>query len=131
MGRTWALLIPLALAGCQSWGPTWSEAIGDRYYRTSLNRGPTIIERVDGGTPLPPGRHVATRFEPGQRVLTLQSVPQRPGWSGTLQDFTFTAEPCKRYYINAQFDNTISPQWTPVIDYVEPIAGCQVPAAKS
>ena len=40
-------------------------------------------------------------------------------------------EPCKRYYINAQFENPITPTWTPVIDYVESIAGCQVPGAKT
>jgi hypothetical protein len=41
------------------------------------------------------------------------------------------AEACKRYYINAQFDTTITQQWTPVIDYVESIPGCQVTPAKS
>ena len=126
-----AVLIPLALAGCQTWGPTWSEASGDRYYRTELNRGPTIIERVDGGTPLPPGRNVAARFEPGRHVLTVQSVPLRPGWSGSLQYITIDAEPCKRYYINAQFDGALVPsQWKPVIDYVETIGGCVLPGAK-
>ena len=36
-----------------------------------------------------------------------------------------TSKPCKRYYINAQFDGPLSPSdWKPVIDHVEPIAGC-------
>ena len=34
-------------------------------------------------------------------------------------------EPCKRYYINAQFKNTIATEWTPVIDYVETISLCK------
>ncbi len=39
-------------------------------------------------------------------------------------------EPCKRYYINAQFENNVSIDWTPVIDYVDTIAGCKVEAKK-
>jgi hypothetical protein len=35
-------------------------------------------------------------------------------------------EPCKRYYINAQFDNPVEPSWTPVVDHVETIAGCRL-----
>ena len=34
-------------------------------------------------------------------------------------------EPCKRYYLNAQFDNPVERTWKPVVDYVEPIAGCR------
>jgi hypothetical protein len=35
-------------------------------------------------------------------------------------------EPCKRYYINAQFQDPVRPEWTPVVDEVEPIVGCRV-----
>src|SRR6266540_5143640 len=36
MKHTLMLLIaPLALAGCQTIGPTWSELSGDRYYNTT------------------------------------------------------------------------------------------------
>ncbi len=60
------------------------------------------------------------------------SVVQRPRRRGlgraapTLQAMQLDVEPCKRYYINAQFDNASVTQWKPVIDYVEPIAGCTV-----
>ena len=47
------IALPVALAGCQTWGPTWSEVNGVRYFRTELNRTPTIIERVDGRSPSP------------------------------------------------------------------------------
>ena len=40
------------------------------------------------------------------------------------------AAPCKRYYINAQFANNVQPEWTPVIDYVDDIAGCTIVAKK-
>ena len=126
--RTAALLLPIALAGCQTWGPAWSEVSGSRYTRTDLNRSATIIENVDGKTPIAyteAGRYRYMRIEPGQHRLTLQGVPLRSGWQGTLQPYTLNAEPCKRYYINAQFDGPLQPSdWKPVIDYVETIPGC-------
>jgi hypothetical protein len=128
MRKTTLLLLPFALAGCQTWGPAWSEVSGARYHRTELNRSPTIIENVDGRTPLSysdGGRYRVMRIEPGRHQLTLQGVPMRAGWQGTLQPFTLDAEPCKRYYINAQFDGPLQPSdWKPVIDYVEQIPGC-------
>ena len=125
MRKVALVLLPLVLAGCQTWGPTWSEVAGARYHRTELNRSPTIIENVDGKTPLESGRYRVARIEPGKRLITLQGVPLRPGWQGVLKEYTLDAQPCRRYYINAQFDGPLSPSdWKPVIDYVEPIAGC-------
>ena len=108
--RTAALLLPIALAGCQTWGPAWSEVSGSRK---------TPIAYTEAG------RYRYMRIEPGQHRLTLQGVPLRSGWQGTLQPYTLNAEPCKRYYINAQFDGPLQPSdWKPVIDYVETIPGC-------
>ena len=45
---------------------------------------------------------------------------------GSEMTFRLKIEPCQRYYINAQFDNRIAPEWTPVIDHVETIAGCRI-----
>jgi len=131
MRKTMLLLVPLALAGCQTWGPTWSEVTGSRYYnRTALNRAPTIIEQVDGRSETPRGYPRSVWMEPGRHVLTLQGVPLRPGWQGYLQEFVLEAQPCRRYYINAQYDGPLSPSdWKPVVDYVEPIAGCRITTA--
>jgi hypothetical protein len=120
------------LAGCQTWGETWSEVTGRRFYRTEINRGPTIIEKIDD-TSTPRTQPQPFRMEPGRRVLTLQGVPLTPGWrgGGWLQEFTLDAEPCKRYYVNAQFEGRLVPsEWTPVIDEVEMISGCRVPEKK-
>jgi hypothetical protein len=129
MRRTLMLLAaPAVLAGCQTWGPTWSEVTGTRYHRTELNRMPTVIESIDGRSAYPTR---PIKIEPGRRVLELQGVPPSPGWRGTLQEFVLNAEPCKRYYVNAQFASNLSvSQWKPVIDEVETISGCQVAAAK-
>jgi hypothetical protein len=125
MRKTILLIVPLLLGGCQTWGPTWSELSGKRITKVEMNRLPVIIERVDdqGAFASHP-----IKIEPGKRELVLQGpTPARPGGS-VLLPYTLVAEPCKRYYINAQFENPITNSWTPVIDYVEEIAGCKVVA---
>jgi len=122
---TTLLLVPLALAGCQTWEPSWSEVSGARYYRTDLNRSPTIVETIDGKGAFPVARNEPIKIESGKHELTLQGVPLRVDWQGTRKVFTLDAQPCRRYYINAQFEGPLSPSdWQPVVDYVEPIAGC-------
>lgn len=123
-----ALAAPTMLTGCQTWGPTWSELTGQRYNMTITNRRPAIIDRVDNqGAFTDPN---LIRVEPGERRLVVQGPA--PGWAGgpPLHVMMLNVEPCKRYYINAQFENTISTNWIPVVDFVEPIAGCTIPAAK-
>jgi hypothetical protein len=120
-----AILAPTFVGGCQTWGPTWSEVTGQRYNVTIMNRRPAIIDRVDDRAAFPNPNLI--RIEPGERRLVVQGPA--PGWIGgpPLHEMTLAVEPCKRYYINAQFDNPVMPTWTPVVDYVEAIAGCVVP----
>jgi hypothetical protein len=42
-----------------------------------------------------------------------------------------TVEPCKRYYINVQFQSAIQREWTPVVDDVEGIGDCVVQGVKT
>lgn len=122
-----ALFLPLLLPGCQTWGPTWSEISGDRYVGGILYRRPAIIEHIDDQ-----GAFVSDpiRTEPGMRRIILSApVPRWPGGSD-LKVMMLDVEPCKLYYINAQFENNVSLNWEPVIDYVETIPGCSVVAKK-
>lgn len=122
------LAMPVVLTGCATWGPTWSELTGQRFNVTIANRRPAIIDRVDDqGAFTDPN---LIRVAPGMRRLVVQGPA--PGWAGgpPLHVMMLQVEPCKRYYINAQFANTVTQEWTPVVDFVEPIAGCQLPAAK-
>lgn len=128
LGLVPVLLVPTMLSGCQTWGPTWSELTGQRYNVTITNRRPAIIDRVDDrGAFTDPN---LIRVEPGEHRLVVQGPA--PGWPGgpPLHVMMLNVEPCKRYYINAQFDSTIGQQWTPVVDYVQPIGDCVVPGAK-
>jgi hypothetical protein len=116
------------LASCQSWGPAWSELSGDRYYNlTTLNRRPAIIEKVDGNSAF---ASYPIKLEPGRHEISLQGPdPKRPG-GGTVQTMTLDMQPCKRYFVNAQFKNNIEPDWAPVIDYIETLPGCRADAAR-
>jgi hypothetical protein len=117
-------LAPLFIAGCQSWGPTWSELTGARYYNlTTFDRQAGVIVGIDNdGAQI---RH-PIRVEPGTHRVVMQS-PRHGGFGrGDVKELTLNVEPCKRYYLNTQFRNATGPAWEPVVDYVEPIAGCRV-----
>ena len=125
MNRKLMLLIaPLALAGCQTVGPTWSELSGDHYYNTTVpDRRLGIIIRVDdrgsfGQYPI--------KTDPGQHRIVMESPNHGKFRGGDQKELTLNLEPCKRYFLVSQFDNPVSPDWKPVIDYVEPIPGCRV-----
>jgi hypothetical protein len=123
------LLLSLLLPACQTWGPTWSEITGARYPTGEINqyRRPAIIEHVDDQ-----GAFVSSPIKatPGvHRIVVGAPVPGFPGGS-SLKTVDLEMQPCKRYYINAQFENNVTQNWAPVIDYVESIAGCTVEAKK-
>jgi hypothetical protein len=122
------VLAATGLAGCQTWGPTWSELTGAGYHQTISNRRPALIVRVDERGAFSNANPI--RVEPGERRLVVQAPA--PGWrdGAPIQTMLLAVEPCRRYYINAQFDNPVTRAWTPVVDFIEPIAGCVVPTEK-
>jgi hypothetical protein len=122
MRRLWWWSLPLVLAGCQTWGPTWSEVTGNKWTQTVAYRRPAIIERIDNESPLS-GSFI--RIEPGRHELTLRGTDPRWVDGGGRNNLAIDALPCKRYYINAQYENSIGADWKPVVDYVWDIAGCK------
>jgi hypothetical protein len=129
LART-SLFLALTLAAAQAYalekiGPTWSEVTGQRYTRTTMNRMPAIVKSIDGDDTT----YRIVKITPGDRLVRLQS-PSRKGFQGTDQELRLTAEPCKRYYLNAQFDSGSSQNWQPVIDHVETIPGCKPGGAR-
>jgi hypothetical protein len=116
-----ASALAMATVGCQSWGPAWSEVTGLRYHRAIAERLPATLVSV-GNQPV-----FMTPFmvAPGTYRVTVES-PRHDGFPGTVRDFELRIEPCRRYYINAQFAGPLGPEWRPVIDEIEPISGCRV-----
>ena len=128
MRASLALGIPLALAcasaqAIEKWGPTWSEVTGTQWSRTAMNREGAVISKIDG-------RQATDRIvkvEPGQRSIVVRS-PMRKGFAGTDATLDLDVEPCKRYYLNAQFRSGTGRDWEPVIAHVETVAGCKATA---
>lgn len=123
-----AAVATLGAAGCQTWGPTWSEVTGAHYYnRSTLYLRPGIIERIDDQAAF---AAYPIKVEPGNHLIKVQGPYPQPG-GGYLKTIAVDMEPCKRYYINTQFPNDVVPDFEPVVSYVENIAGCgTVVAAK-
>ncbi len=124
--RTMAIVVAVLLvAGCQTWGPTWSELSGARYTSVAPDRRAAILISV-GSEAI--GSVVPYRVAPGTYRVVVQS-PVHNKFQGSEQEMTLAIEPCRRYYINAQFEDPVRPTWKPVIDYVEMIAGCKIPTS--
>ena len=116
-----ATALAFFVAGCQTWGPTWSEVTGVRYHRAIADRWPARIVAVGNDAVFQTPYKVA----PGTYRLAVES-PRHDGFPGTILEMTLNIEPCKRYYVNAQFAGPVGPDWRPVVDEVESIAGCRV-----
>jgi hypothetical protein len=102
---------------------TWSEVTGQSWSKLAKDRTGAVIRQVDGRY----SRDSRMKIEPGERDVLVQS-PARHGYQGTERHFRLRAEPCRRYYINAQFRTTTGIDWEPVVAKTEPIIGCQLPA---
>jgi hypothetical protein len=128
------LLLPLAavaLAGCQTWGPTWSEVTGRRYDVVTMNTAPMVINLIDGNGSFPNTPGTPIWITPGKHRISATAVPLSGGWTGgtDLVEFELDAQPCKRYFIVARYENPLGPSWTPFVDEIQTIAGCKLPDA--
>jgi hypothetical protein len=112
------------LSGCASSFHS-SYLVGQRYFKASIDTQPVIILGVDD-------RDTTQRrvlVEPGVREIRVQAmpVPGAPQETGTLK---LDVKPCFTYYIVAVRDNRIAADFTPRVDYAEPLAGCTPPPEK-
>ena len=123
-----ALAGTVLLAGCATIPDNVSYLYGDRYHRAKLYTYPTRVTHIDGRSTMFNENPVP--IEPGEHVITLSAAPVRGFEQPESRDIKLRIEPCKRYYLNAQYKNNIDIEWKPVVDYVEPIAGCTVVAKK-
>ena len=101
------LALSPSLAGCATFGPTWSEISGDRYHRTILDRRPALVEKIDGYSAY---AHYPIKVEPGVHEIELQGPALNWPGGAPLRTITLTLEPCKRYYLNAEFTTGSSPR---------------------
>ena len=120
-----AMLVLLATApatAAERWGPTWSEVSGNLYSKAQMNVTAATIKQIDG-------KHETKRIvkvESGEHEVVVAS-PMRKGFSGSDVTVRMQFEPCKRYYVNSQFESGTGPDWKPFVAMVESIPGCKIP----
>ena len=108
----------LATAGCAS---TFSYIDGNKYFRTEINSFSVLVLEVDGKSYV----QNPVMVDPGKRVIRVQG-PAAPGFRfGEDRTLTLDVKPCTRYYLKAVKPNSISQDFTPMVDFEEPIAGCK------
>jgi hypothetical protein len=103
------------------WGTTWSEISGNLYSKAQMNVTAATIKQIDG-------KHETKKIvkaEPGRHTVVVAS-PMRKGFAGSDTTVDMELEPCKRYYVNAQFESGGGTDWKPVVAMVETIPGCKV-----
>jgi len=113
-----------ALSGCAS-SFHGSYLVGDRWFKSSIDTQPVVILSVDGRSTTQ--RRVLV--DPGVREITVQAMPV-PGAPQETRTFKLDVKPCFTYYIVAVRDNRISADFTPRVDYEQPLAGCTPPEKK-
>jgi len=110
--------VALAAAGCAT---NFSYIDGRRYFKTDFNAHSVIVLDVDGKSEI----QNPVMVDPGVRVIRVQG-PAAPGFRfGQERTITIDVKPCTHYYLKAVTPNSISAEFTPMIDFEEPIAGCK------
>lgn len=125
--KTSALALVVAaglLSGCAS---TFhgSFLVGERYFKARMDTQPVIILSVDGSDTTQ--RRVLV--DPGEREIRVQAMPV-PGAPHETRTFKLVVEPCYTYYIVAVRDNRITADFTPAVDFAQPLGGCTPAAGK-
>lgn len=117
-----ALLVTAGLlAGCANSFHD-SYVVGERWFRTNIDTYPTIILGIDGTDTLQ--RRVLV--SPGEHVIRVQG-PSVAGMRGEDRELKLLIEPCFTYYIVAVKANSLAMDFTPKVDYRDPLAGCTPP----
>ena len=106
------------LSGCAS-SFHGSYLVGERYFKARIDTQPVIILGVDG-------RDTTQRrvlVDPGQREVRVQAMPV-PGAPHETRILKLDVQPCYTYYIVAQRENRIAADFTPIVDFAQPLGGC-------
>ncbi|CAG0998957.1 hypothetical protein BURK1_02721 [Burkholderiales bacterium] len=126
MRYRWAVLAaPALVAGCAAVSAPWSEVTGERYNLAIENRRSVAIVSVGSTTGW--ARPQALTVDPGRQRVVVESHGQGSFRVGRVRELELDVAPCRRYYVNAQFDDPVSSDFRPVVDHVESIPGCGTP----
>jgi hypothetical protein len=112
--------LALSMAGCAT-TPTFSYIDGNRWYKAELNSYSVVVLDVDGVS----YTRNPVMVDPGVHVIRVQGPPA-PGFRyGEDKTLTVDVKPCMRYYLKAVKKTSVEQDYTPAVDYVDPISGCK------
>jgi len=113
-----SLLCTSLLVGCGTAPMSLLE--GQHYHRTHLNRYPVTIVAVNG--------HFSTQYPrqvyAGVSTIIVDAVPAGGRRVAKEKAVAFKVQPCTRYYLAAELENSLSQDWKLVVDHTEPIGAC-------
>jgi hypothetical protein len=116
--RLMVAAVALAATGCAK---NFAYIDGNRYFQAEMNTHSVIVLDIDGQSYV----RNPVMVEPGKRVIRVQG-PAAPGFRfGQDRTLTLDVKPCTRYYLKAVTPNAISQEFTPMVDFEEPISGCK------
>jgi len=96
-----------------------SYLIGERWFRTNIDTQPVIILGVDDWDTT----QKRVLVDPGEHVIRVQALPV-PGAPWETASLKLDVKPCFTYYIVAVRENPKLAEFTPRVDYAEPLGGC-------
>lgn len=107
----------------------WAVIDGDGAGNVDSNQYDVVIIAVDGNSDFE--APMLKRVEPGFHYVQLAPTRQNGVISNSYQPYAFMAEPCVRYLMYAQYDNTSdrSPWHLVVGKSDKPVAGCKTDPA--
>ena len=117
--------LALLLSGCASTGFHYTELAGQRYFKTNLDTYPVLILSVDGRSFV----GVPVQVDAGERSVLLQGPPTTVDLQLT-QTMKLDVKPCTRYYLVAVKQSPLQNEFTPRVDFEEPMPGCTPAPAK-
>ena len=109
----------LTLAGCATVGE-FSYIDGRRYFQSEMNTYSVVVLDIDG-------KSYTTNpvlIEPGMRAIRVQGPPTAGFRQGETRTLNLDVKPCTRYYLKAVKENPLQQDFTPAVDYQEPISNC-------
>jgi hypothetical protein len=106
------------LSGCATTHQP-SYVIGERWFKASMDTEPVIILGIDNWDTL----QRRTLVDPGPHVIRVQAMPV-PGAPHEVGQLTLDVKPCVTYYIVAVRPNRLTAEFTPRVDYAQPLGGC-------
>lgn len=109
----------VALASCATVGE-FSYIDGRRYFQAEMNTFSVVVLDIDG-------KSYATNpvmIEPGMHAIRVQGPPAAGFRQGEARTLNLDVKPCTRYYLKAVKENPLQQDFTPAVDYQEPITNC-------